>query len=124
MVDSFVPDKSGQAPVSRSLLKWPNHVSIVYYGVVQDAGSSPATSTKKIPSDDGSFLLILTTNNQTMSKFGSLLMMSSMAENDAKLFDSGHHWGPVPYRSAPLNKKQTKARKKTKSAKLARKLQR
>lgn len=63
-----------------------------------------------------------------MSKFGSLLMMSStlttMAETDAKLFDSGHHGGPVPYRSAPLNKKQTKARKKTKSAKQARKTQR
>lgn len=35
-----------------------------------------------------------------MSKFGSLLMMATMAENDAKLFDSGHHRGPVPYRSA------------------------
>lgn len=64
-----------------------------------------------------------------MSKFGSLLMMAStlatMAENDAKLFDSEYTTrDPVPYRSAPLNKKQTKARKKTKSAKLARKSQR
>lgn len=50
--------------------------------------------------------------------------LATMAENDAKLFDSEHHGGPVPYHSAPLNKKQTKARKKTKLAKIARKSQR